>query len=258
MKLICSIFTAAALIAGFAAGGHAMTESGSDNTAEAKLSFDSFDGGGPEYKAVIDSDIVSVSRAVRYRKQDHEALDGAGFDVIFTVRGLKPGTARLTVEQRSPVGDNDDMVYAVKVDEKLNVTVEPLTAEHLGLAVKHVPTLMIEANGTVFRASPESNPSAAAFIEKLREGAVDVSMHDYGGFEKVGTLPWSLERSDERITTEPGDVILYNGDQVTVYYGRNTWNFTRLAKIEDATKENLLDAFGKDGVTMRFWVEWSE
>ncbi len=60
-------------------------------------------------------------------------------------------------------------------------------------------------------------------------------MEDYGGFEKVGPLGTTLTRNDTRITTQPGDVILYQGNQITIYYGTNTWNFTRLAKINDST-----------------------
>ena len=69
---------------------------------------------------------------------------------------------------------------------------------------------------------------------------------------------WSLPRNDESITTEPGDVILYQGDQITVYYDENTWNFTRLAKIGSVTREELLEAFGEGNVTVTFWTEWSE
>ena len=56
----------------------------------------------------------------------------------------------------------------------------------------------------------------------------------------------------------PGDVILYQGNQITIYYDKNTWDFTRLAKIEGVTKEDLLDVFGESDVTVKLWVEWSE
>jgi len=125
-------------------------------------------------------------------------------------------------------------------------------------AVSSVPTLVIEANGRTFHASLERNSSADAFIEKLNAGALEVELHDYGGFEKVGALPWSLERNDVRITTEPGDVILYQGNQITIYYDRNTWTFTRLAKIDSVTREELLEAFGDGNATVSFRLEWSE
>ena len=71
-------------------------------------------------------------------------------------------------------------------------------------------------------------------------------------------MPWSLPENDEQITTEPGDVILYQGDQISIYYDENTWNLTRLAKINDVTREELLEAFGDGSAAVTFWVEWSE
>ena len=105
---------------------------------------------------------------------------------------------------------------------------------------------------------PADNSSAEAFIDLLTEGDVTVDMHDYGNFEKVGPLGAELVRNDEDITTEPGDVILYQGNQITIYYGENTWSFTRLARIDDTSKEELLELLGSGDVTVRFWIEWSE
>ena len=105
---------------------------------------------------------------------------------------------------------------------------------------------------------PERNSSARAFVELLQSGGLTVDMHDYGGFEKVGQLGTTLPTNDERITTEPGDIILYQGNQITIYYDQNTWDFTRLAKIDGVSREELLDAFGDGAVTVSFWVEWSE
>lgn len=79
------------------------------------------------------------------------------------------------------------------------------------------------------------NSSADEFRELLSQGPLTISMEDYGGFEKVGPLGTTLTRNDTRITTQPGDVILYQGNQITIYYGTNTWNFTRLATINDST-----------------------
>ncbi|MBO5570764.1 MAG: hypothetical protein J6A79_17790 [Clostridia bacterium] len=126
------------------------------------------------------------------------------------------------------------------------------------MAVVSVPTLVIETPKKTFYAALEDNSSAREFAEKLSAEVIEVEMHDYGSFEKVGSLPWSLERNDESITTEPGDVILYQGNQITIYYDQNTWNFTKLATIGNVTKEELLDALGEGNVTVTFWVEWSE
>lgn len=83
------------------------------------------------------------------------------------------------------------------------------------------------------------NSSAAAFVERLREGDVTVDMHDYGNFEKVGELGFSLPRNDEDITTGPGDVILYLGTRIVIYYDTNRWDFTRMGWVEGATASEL-------------------
>ena len=96
------------------------------------------------------------------------------------------------------------------------------------------------------------NSSAVAFYELLQKGDVTVKMHDYGNFEKVGSLPKSLPRNDKQITTEPGDIILYQGNQITIYYDVNSWNFTKLGKVEDVTQDELKQILGKGNVTAVF------
>ncbi len=224
----------------------------------AALSFHSFDGGGPEYNIVLDSDIVSYEVKTEYADANHEELDGAGFTVTYTFTGIRPGEAFMTVEERSPIGGYADRKYAVKVDGDLNASVEYLTSVDLDAAVESVPTLVIAVNGKAFYAALEDNSSAEALAEKLSSEAIEVEMRDYGGFEKVGPLPWELPRNDDSITTAPGDVILYQGNQITIYYDQNTWELTRLARIEGATREELLEALGEGDVTVGFWVEWSE
>ncbi len=99
---------------------------------------------------------------------------------------------------------------------------------------------------------PENNSSADAFLELLKDGDITVEMRDYGGFEKVGSLGMELPTNDERITTEPGDVILYQGNQITIYYDTNSWNFTRLGKVQGMSPEELLDVLGDGDPTAVF------
>ncbi len=94
------------------------------------------------------------------------------------------------------------------------------------------------------------NSSAAALQELLKKGDITVDAHDYGNFEKVGSLGTQLPTNDERITTEPGDVILYQGDQITVYYDTNSWSFTRLGKIQGVSADELKAILGDGDVTM--------
>ncbi|MBQ8994963.1 MAG: hypothetical protein IJ091_04025 [Oscillospiraceae bacterium] len=109
-----------------------------------------------------------------------------------------------------------------------------------------------------FTADLEDNSSSDAFLEKLKGGELNLVMEDYGSFEKVADLPWSLPRNDKRITTEPGDIILYQGDKLTIYYAENTWEFTRIGKIHIDSYEDFRDALGDGSAEVSFWLEWTE
>lgn len=110
--------------------------------------------------------------------------------------------------------------------------------------------LKITVNGEELLAEFEDNSSAEEFKELLGEGPLTLEMSDYGGFEKVGALGRTLSRNDEQITAVPGDVILYQGDQITLYYGTNTWSFTRIARLQDPS--GLEKALGSGTVEATF------
>lgn len=90
--------------------------------------------------------------------------------------------------------------------------------------------------------------AARSLAERLQDGPATVSLHAYGGFEKVGPLPWALPQSDKQIAAEPGDVMLYQGDQITIFTGKNSWAYTPLGHIEGATPESLIEALGNGDV----------
>ena len=104
---------------------------------------------------------------------------------------------------------------------------------------------------------PEDNSSAEDFIALLGEGDVTIEMEDYGGFEKVGSLGRSLSTNDRRITTQPGDVILYQGSSVTIYYDSNTWSFTLLGRIQGLSQEELKDILGEGSLSVTFSLKES-
>lgn len=210
---------------------------------------DSFDGGGPEYTVTIkDPGILSCSMTFDYGELPEEPIDGATYQVVCTFTGLKTGRTDVTISAFSPIEDPYEMVYDAVVDENMNVTLTNI----------QIPVLRLEANGNTFRARLADNSSADDLLEKLSEGPITIDMHDYSNFEKVGDLPWSIKRNDEQITTEPGDIILYLGTRIVIYYDQNSWNFTRLGKIEGVSTEDLLTALGEDDVTVTFSVEWTK
>ena len=126
----------------------------------------------------------------------------------------------------------------------------------LPVSKKETETKMnIEVNGHTLTATLADNSSAKAFAELIKSEPLTIEMNDYGGFEKVGRLSENLPKNDEQITTEAGDIILYQGNQVTIYYDENTWNFTRLGKIDNITQTELKEILGTGSVSVTFSLE---
>ena len=112
--------------------------------------------------------------------------------------------------------------------------------------------VIISVNGKEMTADIFKSESGEAFVQLLKKGPLTISMSDYGGFEKVGDLPQPLPRNDETITTSPGDIILYLGNKITIYYDKNTYSFTKLGKIRNASKEYLLEILGTGDAQVTF------
>lgn len=112
-----------------------------------------------------------------------------------------------------------------------------------------------ESGNHTLTATLSDNSSATAFYELLGKGPVTISMHDYGNFEKVGSLGKTLPRNDTQITTSAGDIILYQGNQITIYYDKNSWNFTRLGRVDGKTQAELKQILGKGDVTAVFLIK---
>jgi hypothetical protein len=108
----------------------------------------------------------------------------------------------------------------------------------------------ITVGDTVLTATLVENSSTAALKAALSEGPITIDMRDYGDMEKVGPLGMDLPRNDQQITTEAGDLILYQGNAFVIYYAPNSWNFTRLGKINDVTAEELREILGDGNVTV--------
>ena len=114
--------------------------------------------------------------------------------------------------------------------------------------------LIIEG-GSTFTATLVDNSSMQALKEHLANGNITVEMEDYANMEKVGSLGISLPRNDRQTTTGPGDLILYQGHNFVIYYDTNSWNFTRLGKIDNATQAELKAALGKGDVKVTLSLE---
>ena len=109
---------------------------------------------------------------------------------------------------------------------------------------ENASALNLSVNGTVLTATLAENSSAQALRELLAEGPRTIAMRDYANMEKVGPLGKSLPSNNEQITTQAGDLMLYQGDQFVIYYAPNSWNLTRLGRIHDAGVSELRELLG--------------
>ena len=110
--------------------------------------------------------------------------------------------------------------------------------------------IKLKVNDHIFDVELENNSAAKELVKKLETGNVSVNATDYGNFEKVGNLGFSLPSNDENINTEPGDIVLYQGNQISVFYDSHSWSYTKLGKIQNAS--NLKEILGSGDTTLEF------
>ena len=118
---------------------------------------------------------------------------------------------------------------------------------------KESEAMLLEVNDYTFEVELENNTSAEALKEYVSKEKRTLSLDDYGNFEKVGNLGITLPRNDETITTKEGDLILYLGNKLCLYYNQNTWDFTKLGHIKDTT--HLKEVLGKGSVQVTLLME---
>ena len=119
--------------------------------------------------------------------------------------------------------------------------------------------MTVEVGGSQFTATLEDNEAVDALVQMMEENPVTIQMSDYAGFEKVGSLGaslplgTSLPTSNQQTTTQAGDIVLYQGNQIVIFYGSNSWSYTRLGRIDDLT--GWESALGNGDVTVTFSLE---
>ena len=96
----------------------------------------------------------------------------------------------------------------------------------------------------------EDNETVSALIELVSSEPLTVQMSLYGGFEQVGPLGTDLPRNDSRTTTQAGDIMLYSGNQIVIFYGANSWAYTRLGRVTDQSAAEMKDLLGGGDVTV--------
>lgn len=115
--------------------------------------------------------------------------------------------------------------------------------------------LQMMIDDTVVQVEWENNESVQALRELCTNQPLTIQMSMYGGFEQVGAIGKKLPRNDKQTTTESGDIVLYSGNQMVVFYGSNSWAYTRLGRITDKTASDMKELLGRADVTIKVSVD---
>ena len=162
---------------------------------------------------------------------------------------MPAGQAVTSMEERTSLSE----ISEEPEDENIPETTGAETDTQNGVEEGNVMNMNVQVGDAVFSATLEENEAVTAFVEMMREGSVVIQMSDYSGFEKVGPLGTSLPASNSQTTTHAGDIVLYNGNQIVIFYGSNSWSYTRLGHIDDLT--GWEEALGNGDVTVTFTLE---
>ena len=130
------------------------------------------------------------------------------------------------------------------------------TADDSGTGDISEMKMIVNVNGTEFKATLENNSAAETLVSMIESNPLELDLRDYGGFEKVGALGFSLPPSNRQITTRSGDIVLYQGNQIVMFYGSNSWSYTKLGHIDDL--HGWEDALGRGDVTVFLSVDISK
>ena len=140
--------------------------------------------------------------------------------------------------------ENSPEVILWNVEENILVaTEEPMDISHI---------IDLKIWNAVFEVTLEENSATKTLVEKLHEWDVVVNAREYWWFEKVGNLGFDLPRADKQITTEPGDLVLYQWNQISLFYESNSWSYTKLWKVQMISKDGLKEILWDWDVTLVF------
>ena len=134
---------------------------------------------------------------------------------------------------------------------------EIVTEEQENL-VKVTYDMKMKIGDTVVSVDWEKNDAVDALAELTAGEWYEIDMSMYGGFEQVGVIGAELPANDRQTTTAPGDIVLYSGNQIVVFYGNNSWAYTKLGHITDKSDDELTELLGNGDVTISLRTEYSE
>ena len=162
---------------------------------------------------------------------------------------LDTGTATNQSSDLTETDNTDEENIKAPVTEEISSETESSQSTESGETVVE-KNLALAINGESVSVEWEDNESVTALRELVKDKPLTVQMSMYGGFEQVGSLEASLPRNDGQITTAAGDIVLYSGNQIVVFYGSNSWAYTRLGHVTDKTAAERAELLGNGNVTI--------
>jgi len=166
-------------------------------------------------------------------------------------------------------GDNQDAVTEISASENIeresseeNVMSEGTAMYQLAEKDESVDdeaigdsTMIMKIGDTKVNVDWEDNQAVEALRNMAKDGDVTIQMSMYGGFEQVGPIGQNLPQNDEQITTSSGDIVLYAGNQMVVFYGSNSWAYTRLGHISDRDEAEMAELLSNGDVTITISID---
>ncbi len=178
-------------------------------------------------KFLLAATAIAITATMVGCKADETAADSSGGDSTYSSQ---------QTEDSGSLQDN--------TGDTIENTADGTESSQENTDISEVTVMYITINSNKLGVELAQNSSVTALVEILRQNDVTYTADDYGNFEKVGDIGYTLPRNDEEITTQAGDVILYLGNNICLYYGTNTWSFTRIGKIKGYTEQQLKDLLG--------------
>lgn len=168
------------------------------------------------------------------------------------------GSSALPVEQKQSDDENvktDNAPQPSQDQETESTETAESNTETQVTEEESMKMLQLKISDTVVEVAWEDNESVEELRKLCEEEPLTIRMSMYGGFEQVGSLGTNLPRNDVQTTTSSGDIVLYSGNQIVVFYGSNSWAYTRLGHITDQNETGMEQLLGNGDVTLTISME---
>ena len=190
----------------------------------------------------LDQILLIYCRSGNRSKQAAQKLFDMGYTHVYEFGGINDWTGEIvtseTVTGETAAGEIETGEVAAESSEgEIEAVSEEGQSMILRIGEKEVPVTW------------EENASVEALSDLLGDGPLSIQMSMYGGFEQVGPIGQSIASDDKQTTTEAGDIVLYSGDQIVIFYGSNSWVYTRLGHV-NLSQEEMADLLGNGDVVL--------